>query len=280
MKLFFLILTIVLFTGCDFLFSGGGEEEVYVVEVAIDSGVTVVPMRAVAQKGENVTFAYTLKEGYVLSSVTANGVALTPSSNTFSIVVNAPDQTVRVSTKEIEKQKFAISATAGPNGTVSPSGVVTVTEGQDQKFDILPNVGWLINTLKIDDAFVSPVNLYTFSNVTADASLYATFKKDSLLWPLLNIKWDLDSVYIDLNKWDSTNEETLNFSSNGKYIKIRNNVTYERDWNLDKTKSPVILTYETRKCKLEKINEEKLIFSYINELGQKVTQIYSNNGYK
>lgn len=276
-KFIFLILTAVLLTGCNFLFSGGGEEEIYVIEVSNDSGITVIPSRAVAQKGENVTFTYTLKEGYVLGSIVADGVIITPSSNTFSIVVNSPDQTVKVSTKEKEKPKFTISATAGNNGTVSPSGNIMVTEGQDQTINILPNVGYLIETLKVGDIFVSPINSYTFSNVTANASLYATFKKDSILWPLLNIEWDLDSVYIDSNKWDSTNEEILKFSSNGTSTATKNGNVYDRSWVLDRINSPAILTYGGRLCKIEKINTEKFIFSYTNELNQKVTKIYSKN---
>ncbi|KKQ19778.1 MAG: hypothetical protein US34_C0017G0005 [Candidatus Nomurabacteria bacterium GW2011_GWC2_36_9] len=201
-KFIFLILAMLLLTGCDFLFSNGGGEEVYVVDVSIDSGVNVVPLRAVAQRGEKVTFTYILKDGYVLSNILANGVILTPSSNSFS-VASVTDQVVSVSTE-----------------------------------------------------------------------------KDSLLWPILNVIWDLDSVYIDLNRWDSTNEEILNFSSDGTSTALKNGNLYNRNWSLDRSKSPAKLTYGGRQCKLEKISNEKLNISYINELNQKVTQIYGNHGYK
>ncbi len=280
-RIIFLILATLLLTGCDFLFSGGGEEDVYVVDVSIDSGVTVVPMKATAQKGESVTFTYSLKKGYVLSNVIANGVSITPSSNSFSIVVNASDQKVRVSTKEEEKQKFIISATTGDNnGKVSPSGTMSVTEGQNQEVSIIPNAGYMINTLKVGDDFVSPASSYTFLNVSADASLQATFKKDPILWPLLYIEWKEDSTYIEENVWYMSDGEILNFSSDGKSTALWNGKIYHADWSLDKSKSPIIFNYGGRPCLIEKINEEKFIFSYINESKRKVTTVYTNHRYK
>lgn len=127
-------------------------------------------------------------------------------------------------------------------------------------------------------------NSYTFLSVSSNKSLDVTFKKDSILWPLLNIIWSRDSIYIDSWKWYEPGDEILNFSADGTYTSFWNNELYVRDgwmgWTLDRTKSPAVLKYGGRPCKLEKINIEKLIFSYINELNQKVTHVNSNHGYK
>lgn len=276
-KLFFLFLAVLIFTGCSFLFPK--EDEVFVVEVIVDSNVTVTPMRAELSKGESVVFTYTLKEGYILNSITVDGVSIVPFGNTFSISNVTSDKKVNIIS--IEKKKFTISASAGPNGTVSPAGEILVTEGQSQTINITANPGFLQDMLKINGTNVSLTSSYTFSNVTADASLHATFKKDSILWPLLNIIWRNDSVYIDSsNYYFGTEGEILNYSANGTYIVFWKNTIYNRVWTLDKSKYPAVITYGGRLCKIEKINEEKFVFSYINELNQKVTQTYVNHGYK
>ena len=155
-------------------------------------------------------------------------------------------------------------------------------EGQDQTFSIIPDIGFLVETLIIgDQEIASPVSSYTFSNVTFNKKIEATFKKDSLLWPLLYIEWSRDSVYIDDNKYYEPGKEILNFYSGGRYTVLWNNKLYDlTGWAVDKSKNPAILTYDGRLCKIEEINEQKLIFSYINADNQKVTHVYSNHGYK
>jgi hypothetical protein len=272
-----LILVILLLEGCD-LFSPDEKVENYVVKVEADSGVTVFPQIATVHQGEEVTFTYTIKEGYVLESITVNGVSITPVSNSFSVIANS-DQTVRVTTKE--KPKFIISASAGLNGTISPSGEVKVIEGKNQKFSIIPNVGFLVDTLRIDGQEIVPSVTYTFYDVSSNKKIEVTFKKDSILWPLLNIEWSRDSVYIDDNKYYEPGKEIINFYPGGRYTKLKDNILYEwTDWALDKNKTPVLLFYGGRSCVLELINGQKLILSHINEYNQKVTLVFSNHGYK
>jgi hypothetical protein len=70
---------------------------------------------------------------------------------------------------------FIITATAGTNGTISPSGAVSVTSGQSRKFDIIPANGYKIATLKVDNVDVTATSSYTFTNVTANHTIAATF---------------------------------------------------------------------------------------------------------
>jgi len=60
--------------------------------------------------------------------------------------------------KEEEIQKFTITVNVGPNGTVSPSGTVSVEKGQNQAFEFIPNPGFL-PFLKVDDVVVFEVSL-------------------------------------------------------------------------------------------------------------------------
>jgi hypothetical protein len=96
----------------------------------------------------------------------------------------------------------------------------------------------------------------------------------------LYIEWSRDSVYIDDNKYYEPAQEIFNFNLGGKYTKLKNNILYEGSWTLDNSKTPALLIYGGRSNKIEKISEQELIFSHINELGQKVTLVCRNHRYK
>ena len=70
-----------------------------------------------------------------------------------------------------------ITASAGPNGAISPTGPVTVNPGASQTFTITPSAGYAISDLKIDGTSITPVISYTFPNVTASHTISATFEK-------------------------------------------------------------------------------------------------------
>ena len=70
---------------------------------------------------------------------------------------------------------YTITPTAGTGGSISPSGAVTVTDGANQAFTITPDTGYLIADVKADGVSVGAVSSYTFSNVTANHTIEASF---------------------------------------------------------------------------------------------------------
>jgi hypothetical protein len=75
---------------------------------------------------------------------------------------------------------YVISASAGPNGTISPSGSVSVAGGAGRTFTITPAAGYHINTVIVDGAPKGAVSSYTFSNVTANHAITASFAADAV----------------------------------------------------------------------------------------------------
>jgi hypothetical protein len=69
-----------------------------------------------------------------------------------------------------------ITAGAGANGSISPSGAVTVPEGNNQGFSITPNSGYQVANVLVDGASVGAVTSYTFTNVLADHTIAASFQ--------------------------------------------------------------------------------------------------------
>ena len=71
---------------------------------------------------------------------------------------------------------YTITATAGTNGAISPSGQIIVVQGEDTTFTITPDNGYLISALLIDNNSVAITNSYTFSNVQANHTIHADFE--------------------------------------------------------------------------------------------------------
>jgi hypothetical protein len=70
---------------------------------------------------------------------------------------------------------YTITASAGSNGSISPSGTVTVNSGTSQTFTITPNSGYVVSDVLVDGSSVGAVTSYTFSNVTANHTISASF---------------------------------------------------------------------------------------------------------
>src|ERR1043165_9007455 len=68
-----------------------------------------------------------------------------------------------------------ILAGAGANGSISPSGAVSVTYGGSQSFSISPNACFHVADVQVDGSSVGAATSYTFSNVTADHTIQASF---------------------------------------------------------------------------------------------------------
>jgi len=72
---------------------------------------------------------------------------------------------------------YLIIATADSNGTITPSGSITVAKNSSKTFNIAPNNGYIISGLRVDNISVSPVNSFSFSNITSDHTINAAFTR-------------------------------------------------------------------------------------------------------
>lgn len=71
---------------------------------------------------------------------------------------------------------YTITATTGANGSISPIGVVSVTEGEDITFIIIPDTDYQVADVFIDGVSVGAVVEYIFENLNEDHTIYATFE--------------------------------------------------------------------------------------------------------
>ncbi|MFN7562244.1 MAG: LamG-like jellyroll fold domain-containing protein [Prosthecobacter sp.] len=76
-----------------------------------------------------------------------------------------------------------ISASAGANGSINPTGSVPVPPGGSQTFTITPQPGYVVSALTVNGAAQPAANSYSFTNVTAPQSISATFAvSPNTLW--------------------------------------------------------------------------------------------------
>jgi hypothetical protein len=74
---------------------------------------------------------------------------------------------------------FTITPSAGANGSISPSTVQTVASGANATFTITPNSGYHVATLLVNGTAVTAATSYTFTNVTSNQTIAATFAADT-----------------------------------------------------------------------------------------------------
>ena len=72
---------------------------------------------------------------------------------------------------------YTIKATAGVNGSISPTGNVSVREGRDQTFTITPDKGYAVANVKIDGKSIGAVKSYTFENVRRNHTIEVSFAR-------------------------------------------------------------------------------------------------------
>lgn len=150
--------------------------------------VTVIP-------GASQTFNITPETGYRIADVVVDGVSAgATSSYTFDNVT--ADHTISAS---FAPSSYTITASAGANGSISPSGAVAVNYGDSQIFTVTPNAGYypvMSGTCGGSLSGTGPIYSYTTSTVTSDCTVIADFLIDThRVSPSAGIAGDEGNVY-------------------------------------------------------------------------------------
>ena len=152
------------------------------------------------------------------------------SNSTGSVTTNAATLTVTEDVTPPLVTKHIITATAGANGSISPSGTLEVTEGADQTFSITANDGYEIASLKVDGTAVTAATSYAFTNVTKAHTIEVTFKqKDTTPVPTPTPTPTPTSEPVDYkiidganSSWTQNTDGSLAIRGNGEIAKFRN----------------------------------------------------------
>jgi hypothetical protein len=75
---------------------------------------------------------------------------------------------------------YTITASAGANGSISPSGTVSVINGASQTFTMSPNFGYVVANILVDGASAGAGSSFTFDSVTTNHTISVSFTPATL----------------------------------------------------------------------------------------------------
>ena len=148
----------------------------YAITATTGPGGSITPSGSVTVNyGGNQAFTIIPNPGYHAADVRVDGASIgAVTAYTFNNVT--ADHTIEVI---LAINQYTITATAGSNGTISPSGTLIVNQGGSQIFTITPNEGCHVADVQIDGMSVGAVTTFTFDNVTSNHTVEVTFAIDN-----------------------------------------------------------------------------------------------------
>ena len=134
----------------------------------------------IATENSEPVFTIVPDDGYEIDDVFVNYISvlskLVNKQYTFPAVTS--NQSIEATFSQII---HTITATAGSNGSITPSGTSNVGHNADLIFEVVPNEGYMVDTLTVDgdDTAVLTDDKYEFLSVTDDHTIAVTFKESS-----------------------------------------------------------------------------------------------------
>ena len=125
------------------------------------------------EENTSITIEATSHVGYNFVNWTEDGMEVS-TDTAYSFTVTS-DRTL---TANFVVKTYTITATFGDNGTITPSGEILVTHGDNKTFEIIPDANYKIEQVVVNGVPVGAVTSYTFNDVTADATIIAYFEYD------------------------------------------------------------------------------------------------------
>lgn len=122
--------------------------------------------------GNNQMYTMTPASGYKVDSVFVDG-GYVGSLSTYTFTSVMTNHTIAVTFAALPS--YTITATAGPNGSISPAGVTSVISGGNQSYTMNPSAGYKVDSVFVDNVYVGSVLSYSFTSVTANHTIAVTF---------------------------------------------------------------------------------------------------------
>ena len=163
------ILMLALFSICD---AHSRFAETFIITATAGPGGTITPSgEVVVKKDGRKTFNIAADEGYDILDVLVDGESMGPITK-YEFRKVKSDHTIEAL---FIIRTYTITPTAGANGSIAPSEATIVNYGTDLEFTITPDPGYRIEDVWIDEESVGAVTSYTFTDISTDHSIAATF---------------------------------------------------------------------------------------------------------
>ncbi|MDM8549901.1 putative Ig domain-containing protein [Desulfobacterales bacterium HSG2] len=158
------------------------QDQYRIAATAGENGAIVPSGDVMVTVGADQTFTIMPAPGYEADNVLINGVSepLTD-GNTYLFPSVTENASIHVTFREITIITHTITADAGENGSLSPSGGVVVKEGDDVIFSMTPDPGYETGSVLVGGNVMTlaPDNQFYFINIREDASISVSFRPKS-----------------------------------------------------------------------------------------------------
>lgn len=166
---------------CTIMNSDISAPSTHTITSSVGSNGTISPLGATSvTDGTDQAYTITASGGYHISDVVIDSVSVGAISTfTFTNVIADHTISATFAIDSVAPGNHTITSSAGSNGSISPLGAVSVTDSTDQSFTITANNGYHISDVLVDSVSVGAVSAYSFTNVTTDHTISATYEVDS-----------------------------------------------------------------------------------------------------
>ena len=141
-----------------------------------------------------------------------------PANNTGTPLAGVPldfdGNTRNASTPDIgadEAFSWTVEATAGPHGSISPAGVLTLNQGESQAYAITAEPGYHIADVLVDGSSKGSLSNYTITNVSSARTIVASFISNNLNANFTNMQ-NVPLTVEGLTLLENTANFSLNFA--------------------------------------------------------------------
>jgi hypothetical protein len=138
--------------------------------------------------GSNQIFTFVPDFGYHLDSLFIDNI-YSDSTTSYTFKNITTNHSIHAS---FSINKYIITSISGTNGTISPSGTLTLDYGSSQSFTITPSFGYHIDSILVDNIYVGMNPNYSFDNISDNHNIRAVFSVDI---PVINAKVFLQGSY-------------------------------------------------------------------------------------
>lgn len=146
-----------------------------------DATVQTECRRPLKAAGGLAPYTWSISEGALPEGLSLDGPSgvisgIPVAGGTFNFTVQVSDANSTVSTKDFSiTVSHVITASAGANGAISPSGPVLVNNGASQVFTITPDTGYHVAQVLVDGVSAGTPTTYLFNQVSANHTIEASF---------------------------------------------------------------------------------------------------------
>ena len=169
--------------------------ERYTVTARVNDGNgTITPVSKTVDAGDDVVFTITANGGYALDYITVDGKVVysnndaeNPFKDTWTLKnVQANSEVVAYFGEDQNGDDvpdaptyLTVTARAGENGAISPSGTLLVKRGESQSFSITASSDYHISDVAVNGVSVGAVSSYEMISISENMTITASFARDS-----------------------------------------------------------------------------------------------------